>query len=75
MHIHDVYPAVDTHTLPYYGGCGDWDKITKALKEIGYAGDFTLEASNFNRLLPKELVVASTNMAEVGRYFVNQIVK
>ena len=76
LHVHDVMPNNDTHTLPYYGGCGDWDKITKALKEIGYTGDFTFEAMNFNKLLPKELAFVSTKyMAEVGRYLVNQITK
>ncbi|MBQ7040294.1 MAG: sugar phosphate isomerase/epimerase [Clostridia bacterium] len=76
LHVHDVLAGNDTHTLPYYGGSGDWDKITKALKEIGYTGDLTYEANNFNEHLPAELALpAAKYMAEVGRYLISQIEK
>lgn len=74
LHVHDVMAGNDTHTLPFYGGSGDWDKVACALKEIGYTGDLTYEANNFNEHLPKELALPATKfMAEVGRYLINKI--
>ena len=55
LHVHDVNGFVDTHTLPYYGGMGDWNCISQALYVIGYGGEFTFEAGNFIKILPKEL--------------------
>jgi len=74
LHVHDVMAGNDTHTLPYYGGSADWDKITAALKEIGYTGDFTYEANNFTEHLPTELALPALKyMAEVGRYLISNI--
>ena len=46
MHAHDVNYREDNHTLP---GTLDihWDAVCQALADIGYRGDFTLEADHF----------------------------
>lgn len=74
LHVHDVTGLSDTHTLPYYGGAGKWESVCKALKEIGYTGDFTYEASNFIHPLPEELLLPALKyMVEVGRYLISRI--
>lgn len=74
LHVHDNNGVRDMHVLPYLGGMADWDRITKALKEIDYSGDFTFEAGNFLKPLPKELYpVGAKMMAATGRYLINRI--
>lgn len=74
LHIHDSNGHRDSHTLPYLGGMGEWDKITTALREIGYSGDINFEAGNFLKPLPKELYPDGARMmTAVGRYLVNKI--
>lgn len=52
----------------------DWEAITDALAEIGYEGDFTLEADEFIRKLPPVLVPeASGLMAKTGHYLIGRI--
>ena len=46
LHIHDNDLWHDNHQLPFSMNI-DFDSILKALKEIDYKGDFTLEANNF----------------------------
>lgn len=71
LHVHDVSGHKDSHTLPYYG-IVHWDEVTSALKEIGYKGEITLEADNFLRKLPKQLMPeASKLMATVARSLAN----
>lgn len=73
LHVHDVDGVVDSHTLPYFG-ITDWDSFTKALKEIGYTGNFTYEAGNFITLFPKELYFASLKFEnEMGRCLIKKI--
>lgn len=48
----------------------DWEAITDALAEIGYEGDFTLEADEFIRKLMPE---ASGLMAKTGHYLIGRI--
>ena len=73
LHVHDVDGFNDSHTIPYFGVV-QWDKVTKALAEIGYKGDFTFEPDKFINSPPKELVpVASKMLAATGRYLMNKI--
>lgn len=46
LHIHDNDYKDDMHTLPGLSEM-NWDEITKALADIGYKGDFTLETDHF----------------------------
>lgn len=73
IHLHDVDLINDNHSLPYTQKI-DFDGVIKAMKKVGYKGDITLEAINFFRPLPVELLpVASKYAAEVARYFANSI--
>lgn len=45
LHIHDNEKWHDSHRLPFTMDI-DFDPIVKALKEIGYEGDFTLEVDH-----------------------------
>lgn len=52
-HINDNHASIaDEHLLPYFGVI-DWQKTVKALKDIGYDGDFAYEVQPQN--LPEEL--------------------
>ena len=46
LHVHDVDYKSDLHTLPGMGKV-NWDAVCRALGEIDYKGEFTLEADNF----------------------------
>lgn len=73
LHVHDVDCIHDNHTLPFVQRL-DWKSITAALAEIGYTGDFTLEADNFPNGFPRELRPDVFRlMAQTGRYLVHQI--
>lgn len=51
MHIQDNDGVKDQHLFPYYGTI-DWPDVTRSLRDIGYAGDFTYETHNAVRPLP-----------------------
>lgn len=46
LHINDNRGEKDDHTLPCLGTV-EWEPILLALKEVGYAGDFTYECKSF----------------------------
>ena len=46
LHVHDVDYVNDLHTLPGMGKI-NWDTVCRALGEIDYKGEFTLEADMF----------------------------
>lgn len=46
LHVHDVDYIEDLHTLPGIGKIV-WERVAKALAEIDYKGDLTLEAYGF----------------------------
>ncbi len=46
LHVHDNDFVNDCHTMPFMGKM-DWDSITKALADINYSGNFTLESDGF----------------------------
>ena len=52
-HINDNHASdIDEHLFPYFGTI-DWSKTAKALKDIGYDGDFAYEAES--QRIPSEL--------------------
>ncbi len=75
LHVHDNNYRDDSHTLPYdFGMRMNWDRITKALGEIGYAGDFTYEADNFlTRFDEDTLPEALRFMERIGRKLIAKI--
>jgi len=73
LHIHDNDLHYDEHSLPFTRDM-DFDKITAALKEIGYDGDVTFEAIGYIRKTPDELKEAAAGyMLQVGKYLRNKI--
>ena len=54
LHVHDVDYVDDLHTLPGFGKM-NWDNICRALGEIDYIGDFTLEIK-IGKQYPKEFL-------------------
>jgi sugar phosphate isomerase/epimerase len=60
LHIHDNDKLHDSHQIPFSMKI-DFVPIVKALKEIGYNGYFTLEASYYLEKLPKDNIVLGVN--------------
>lgn len=50
-HIHDNLGTSDDHLAPFEGTI-DWDKVMRALSDIGYEHSFTFEAHNAVRRIP-----------------------
>lgn len=48
LHVQDCEPTEDSHTLPFLGTV-NWEAVTAALRDIGYAGDLTLEVYKYIR--------------------------
>lgn len=73
LHVHDNDLHSDSHTLPFTGNI-DFAALTASLTDIGYEGDFTLEADGFLKMFPKELVLDALQlMSKTGRYLLEQI--
>lgn len=71
LHVHDNDGRDDAHLMPYCGDT-DWDKVTAALKEIGYSGDFTFEVSGDR--FPVPLAPSSAALLhDIGRYLISKI--
>lgn len=75
LHVHDNNYVEDTHTIPYGIGMKmNWDKITRALGEIDYRGDFTFEADNFLSRMPAELLPSGVKFMEsLGRELIRKV--
>ena len=77
LHVHDNDGIKDEHTVPFHGII-KWNEVAKALKDIGYSGEITLETEGFMNQynIPKELVPASAKyMAETARLFADMVEK
>lgn len=73
LHIHDNDFIADSHQLP----CTlkmNWDEICRAMADIGYSGDFTLEAILFyNNFFEDVVPDALKFMYKVAKSLVNRI--
>lgn len=73
LHVHDNDSLTDVHTLPFLGSI-KWQDVCKALREIGYRGDFTYEAHAILQAMPTELVPETYRFtADVARHLVGII--
>lgn len=75
LHIHDNDYKDDRHGVPYTGKI-DWNKVTQALGEIDYSGDFTYEVfiERFTGGMERELLPdALCYLAKVGRHLVDLV--
>ena len=67
LHIHDNDKWKDLHGLPFTMQI-DFEAVVKALKEVGYKGEFTLEADTYLKDHTKENVFEGVlEMARVAR--------
>ena len=73
LHIHDNDYLDDTHNIPYAGKF-NWDEIMKALKDIGYNGDFTLEVLGYLKKVDDAFMEdALAFCAKTGRYLMSKM--
>ncbi len=74
LHIHDNDYLDDMHTLPGLSEM-NWDEITKALVQVDYQGDFTLETDHFfDSLCTVEETECGLRLAVlIGRKLINKI--
>ena len=71
LHIHDVDKHDDNHQIPFSLNI-DFPPIVKALKEIGYTGDFTLEAATYlNAFNPDNVFEGVKDLAASARKLAN----
>lgn len=77
LHVHDNDKMGDLHTIPFETGCKiRWQPIIDALREVGYAGNFTFETDAAYRRYPDELFPAVLRFQEeIGRYFIRELTK
>lgn len=74
LHVHDNDGIHDSHTLPFHGIIM-WKEVAKALKNINYQGEITLETEGFFlKDMPKETYPEATKyMADVTKKFCKMI--
>lgn len=73
LHVHDTDYINDSHTLPGMGKT-NWDAVCKALAEVDYKGEFTLEADEFLRNYDNAfLPTAAKFMCDCGKQLVSKI--
>ncbi len=72
LHVHDNMGDKDSHLSPYQGTV-DWESFTSALREIGFAGVLSIEASlDVRDNTPKGRAEAARRMAEIARRLAEQ---
>ena len=73
LHVHDNDRWNDEHLLPYQG-TANWEAVCKALAEIRYQGDLTLEISNAVSRMPEAVQrTALKSACEIAEYLVLRI--
>lgn len=73
LHVHDVDYVSDLHQLPGQSKI-NWEVVCRALGEINYKGDFTLESNNFVKNYPTDfLLTAHRFMAETAKFYADKI--
>jgi len=73
-HVSDTHSTVDDtlmHVMPLFGTV-DWRSVMRTLHEIGYQGDFCLEAHNYANRLPDPLIPTALQLShEIGTYLLS----
>ena len=73
LHVHDVDYVNDLHLLPGLGKI-KWDLVCRALGEIDYKGDFTLESDNtFIPFEPEFYPTVARFMADRARFLAEKV--
>ena len=67
LHIHDNDRWRDLHQIPFAGSI-DWNEVVKALREVDYKGELTLEADTYlNAFNAENIEVGVKNLANAAR--------
>ncbi len=75
LHVHDNDFREDSHTIPFAMKI-DFSALVTALREIGYEGDFTLEADHFMEKFPLPLVPEALRLLyKTGRFLADEASK
>jgi len=75
LHVHDNDYKKDLHTLPFTCSV-NWGDVASALKDIGYSGEFTLEADEFLNPYPDSFIPQALEfMCRTGRLLISMIEK
>jgi sugar phosphate isomerase/epimerase len=70
LHIHDNDRWKDLHQIPFAGSI-DWNAVVKALRDVDYKGEFTLEADTYlNAFNAENIEEGVKNMADAARKLV-----
>ena len=70
LHIHDNDRRRDLHQIPFAGSI-DWNAVVKALREVDYKGEFTLEADTYLQAFNADNIeIGVKNMADAARRLV-----
>jgi len=73
LHVQDTIYHLDSHNLPYLGR-QNWEAIIRALAEVNYQGDFTLEVFLFLKAFPKKALPDALRLAyTTGRSLIRKI--
>ena len=73
LHVHDVDYVSDLHTLPGVGKV-NWKEVCRALADVDYKGEITLEADYFMKNMDDELIPMAERMLEVSaRHLAEQV--
>lgn len=73
IHAHDVDYVNDLHVLPGLAKI-NWDKVCRALGEVGYTGCFTLESGRtYNNFEDPQIPTVLKFMAETTRYLADKV--
>ncbi len=71
LHIHDNDCRKDLHQIPFAGSI-DWNAVVKALRDVDYKGEFTLEADTYlNAFNADNIEEGIRNMADAARRLVD----
>lgn len=74
LHVQDCDGVGDLHTLPFLSKI-EWHSFAKALADIDYQGDITLEAVLFMKNMPVEMYPAAAKfMAETARWLRDTVI-
>ena len=70
LHIHDNDRWKDLHKIPFSGSI-NWNEVIKALREVDYKGEFTLEADTYlNAFNAENVEIGVKNLADAARKLV-----
>ena len=73
LHVHDVVKNRDLHTMPGLGMV-DWEAMERALADIGYEGELTLEADGYyDTMSDDEIQAAAEALAAKAKEIASHI--